>query len=393
MQQLWKFGAIDSLRLLLASMRWWSLIILHRTVSNFKNSLYIVSQFSKEMTMSILTVVCLQIFVQLIPLILENVPQVCGNLACRLLNIGIQLAQVIGQTDELIQCTDLKEREDKMFCSRMPRTTSAHLCLGNLPSNPECGTWSSRRDCSGAGLDCSSFPRFADRSCRPGRILASTRTFSISWVLRWNCVRGSCDSYLQVKLKKSGTFVKFCWFNQEILIDKEFLRQNESYLWLVNHLCGTYFYKLSESHHPTPDHKLLNTNIKYCFPRQLWRCNDFHGWRRSVTVEEFIPFHNGGSNLCDYGESYKEIGHIVLNCTIYLEENLSNSNYILPQSLRDILGSKKWSILKHLFSNPQDISYNVWCCVCLIYQSRLGYGLLIGGVFRHSFNFKVFVSF
>lgn len=56
----------------------------------------------------LLTVVGLQVLVQLVALVLQHVAQVGGDLARRLLDVSVQLAQIIGQSDQLIERTDLK---------------------------------------------------------------------------------------------------------------------------------------------------------------------------------------------------------------------------------------------------------------------------------------------
>lgn len=57
---------------------------------------------------SLLTVVGLQVLVQLVALVLQHVAQIGGDLARRLLDVPVQLAQIIGQSDQLIERTDLK---------------------------------------------------------------------------------------------------------------------------------------------------------------------------------------------------------------------------------------------------------------------------------------------
>lgn len=54
-----------------------------------------------------LTVVGQQIFVQLITLILQHFAKIHGNLASDLLDIRVQFAKIIGQTDQLIQGANL----------------------------------------------------------------------------------------------------------------------------------------------------------------------------------------------------------------------------------------------------------------------------------------------
>jgi hypothetical protein len=55
-----------------------------------------------------LTVIRQQVLNQLVPLILENVAKISGDLARDRLNVGIQLAQVIRQSDKLVKRSDLQ---------------------------------------------------------------------------------------------------------------------------------------------------------------------------------------------------------------------------------------------------------------------------------------------
>lgn len=54
-----------------------------------------------------LTVVGQQILVQLVTLILQHFAKIHGNLASDLLDIRVQFAKIVGQTDQLIQGANL----------------------------------------------------------------------------------------------------------------------------------------------------------------------------------------------------------------------------------------------------------------------------------------------
>lgn len=71
------------------------------------------------------------------------------------------------------------------------------------------------------------------------------------------------------------------------------------------------------------------------------------------------------SNLCDCGESYEDIDHIVFQCRKFilprkkLINNIVNLNHPIPISVRDILGTKCYPVLKILFEFLKEISYFV----------------------------------
>lgn len=62
----------------------------------------------------ILTVVGLQVLVQLVPLILQHIAEVGRDFARRLLDVRVQLAKIVGQTDQLIERTDLKSSQESV---------------------------------------------------------------------------------------------------------------------------------------------------------------------------------------------------------------------------------------------------------------------------------------
>lgn len=70
------------------------------------------------MMILLLTVVGHQVLMQLVPLILQNLAQIRRNFARYLLHISIELAEVIRQTDQLIQRSDLQIRDVKFIVHR-----------------------------------------------------------------------------------------------------------------------------------------------------------------------------------------------------------------------------------------------------------------------------------
>lgn len=50
---------------------------------------------------------------QLVALVLEHLAQIAGHLACDVLHVRVQLAQIVGQTDQLVQRADLTPRGRK----------------------------------------------------------------------------------------------------------------------------------------------------------------------------------------------------------------------------------------------------------------------------------------
>lgn len=69
------------------------------------------------------------------------------------------------------------------------------------------------------------------------------------------------------------------------------------------------------------------------------------------------------SNLCDCGETYQDIDHIVFYCKNYilprkkLINNFKNLDTVVPVSVRDILGIRSLPMIKILYDFFNDIRY------------------------------------
>lgn len=67
------------------------------------------------------------------------------------------------------------------------------------------------------------------------------------------------------------------------------------------------------------------------------------------------------SNLCDCGESYQDIDHIVFNCKKYILPRKiiieKYKNFKITTSVCDILGSRSLHMLKILYDFFKDICY------------------------------------
>jgi hypothetical protein len=72
------------------------------------------------------------------------------------------------------------------------------------------------------------------------------------------------------------------------------------------------------------------------------------------------------SNLCDCGEAYEDIDHIVFKCSRFilprkkLIDIFKDLSRPIPESVRDILSRKYFPLLKPLFNFLNEISYFVW---------------------------------
>lgn len=100
--------------------------------------------------------------------------------------------------------------------------------------------------------------------------------------------------------------------------------------------------------------KSLSRNFICCFSRLISNHYICNSHLHRINLKD--------SNLCDCGDFYEDIDHIVFVCSKYVLpriESLKNIVNCIPGSVRDILGSKCPSILKLLFDFLNEISYIV----------------------------------
>lgn len=71
------------------------------------NSVSLIPFIWREEIDGLITVVGQQILLQLVSLILKDLTHISGHFPRDLLHIDIQFAQIIRQTDQLIQCANL----------------------------------------------------------------------------------------------------------------------------------------------------------------------------------------------------------------------------------------------------------------------------------------------